>query len=255
VTIERGRDPRDSTLVAFGGSGPVHAVDLARVLEIRRVLVPVFPGVFTALGMLASDLEHHLVRAHGGALALLDAGATERVIRELLDEGRDTLAAEGYAGDQVTLELQADLRYTGQGSELTIPVAGFGLDTLAVRALEQAFAKAYAATYGYASDEPLELVNLRLIATGRRPHRLEVAFVRPTTTETDAVTTRAVAFARGAPPVDTPVVRRTAVPRDPRPGPLIVESYDSTVVVPPGCAVQADDQGNVLIDVPPEARG
>jgi N-methylhydantoinase A len=255
VTIERGRDPRDSTLVAFGGSGPVHAVDLARVLEIRRILVPVFPGVFTALGMLASDLEHHLVRAHGGALALLDAGATERVIRELLDEGRDTLAAEGYGGDQVTLELQADLRYTGQGSELTIPVAGFGLDTLAVRALEQAFAKAYAATYGYANDEPLELVNLRLIATGRRPHRLEVAFVRPTTTETDAVTTRAVAFARGAPPVDTPVVRRPAVARDPRPGPLIVESYDSTVVVPPGCAVQADDQGNVLIDVPPEARG
>ena len=255
VTIERGRDPRDSTLVAFGGSGPVHAVDLARALEIGRVLVPVSPGVFTALGMLASDLEHHLVRAHGGPLARLDNAATARVIGELLEEGRRTLAAEGYEGNRVTLELQADLRYLGQGSELTIPVPGLGLEPMAVRALEQAFAKAYAATYGYASDEPLELVNLRLIATGHRAHRLEVAGVRATAAEAGIGQSRTVAFTRGAAPVLTAVKTRGTVTGDAQPGPLIVESYDSTVVVPPGCTLRADDHGNLLIDVQTNVGG
>jgi N-methylhydantoinase A len=120
VTIERGRDPRDFTLVAFGGSGPVHAVDLARALEIPRVLVPVAPGVFTAVGMLASDVEHHFVRAHAAPLARLEVERANRAVDAMAEEARATLDTEGYAEAQIHLDFGCDLRYAGQASELTI---------------------------------------------------------------------------------------------------------------------------------------
>jgi N-methylhydantoinase A len=144
----------------------------------------------------------------------------------------------------------ADLRYFGQGSELTVPVPGGRFGPGTVDALRRAFAAEYTATYGYASEEPLELVNLRLVATGRRPHRLDVA--RVTASSGHGVTAagrRPVHFTRGDGPVDTPVVGREAVGAAPVPGPLVVESYDSTVVVPPGAAVHADPQGILVIEL------
>src|SRR6185503_5395816 len=158
VTIERGRDPRDFTLVAFGGSGPVHAVDVARALEIRRVLVPISPGVFTAVGMLASDLQHHFVRAHAGALATLDRRAAASVLADMAREARVMLESEGYTADAITLAFAADLRYEGQGSELTVPLPDEGVGTAAIATLSARFRAEYATTYGYATDEPLELV-------------------------------------------------------------------------------------------------
>jgi N-methylhydantoinase A len=103
--------------VAFGGSGPVHAGDVARALDIRRVLVPVSPGVFTAVGMLASDVEHHFVRAAGGALDDLVLERANARLDEMTGEALATLAQEGYPRDQVRLDCQADLRYVGQSSE------------------------------------------------------------------------------------------------------------------------------------------
>jgi N-methylhydantoinase A len=200
VTIERGRDPRDYALVAFGGSGPVHAVDLARALEIPRVLVPLSPGVFTAVGMLASDLQHHFVRAHAGVLGRLDL---ERA--ELEVEARAALDAEGYPPSRTLLEFQADLRYQGQGSELTVALPGRRLDAAAVGALGEAFRAAYAAAYGYATDEDVELVNLRLVATGLVPARLDLRTTRAGTRTAPRAGRRGVAFERGVVPVDTPV--------------------------------------------------
>ena len=102
VTIERGRDPRDFTLVAFGGSGPAHACDVAAALDIRRVLVPVAPGVFTAVGMLASDVTHHFVRAAGGALEdTATLGRARTALDELSAEALATLAGEGYPRERV----------------------------------------------------------------------------------------------------------------------------------------------------------
>ena len=248
VTIERGRDPRDFTLVAFGGSGPVHACDVAAALDVRRVLVPVSPGVFTAVGMLASDVEHHFVRAAGGLLA--DAATLARArerLDEILAEARATLAAEGYASAHVRMEAQADLRYAGQASELVIPIPGARLDADRLGALRQAFDGEYTATYGYASDEPLELVNVRVVATGVREHRLDFRALTVGGPPATAARRRPVHFTRGAPAIDTAVVGRAAIGPAPTPGPLIVEEYDSTVVVPPGAAVQRDAFGNLLI--------
>jgi N-methylhydantoinase A len=245
VTIERGRDPRDFTLVAFGGSGPVHACDVAAALDIRRVLVPVSPGVFTAVGMLASDVEHHFVRATGGLLE--DAGARARArarLDELRAEALATLAAEGYAGAQVRLQEQADLRYAGQGSELVIAIPEGGLREDALR---EAFAREYSTTYGHASDEPLELVNVRVVATGVREHRLDFRELTVVGGLASEVRRRAVHARRDAPAVDTPVIARTAIGSTPTRGPLVVEEYDATVVVPAEAAVHRDAVGTLRI--------
>jgi N-methylhydantoinase A len=266
VTIERGRDPRDFTLVAFGGSGPVHACDVAAALDIRRVLIPVRPGVFTAVGMLASDVEHHFVRAVGGLLAdeaTLARGRTR--LAELRGEALATLAAEGYPEDRARLLIQADLRYAGQGAELVVPIPDGALDAPRPEALRAAFQREYAVTYGHVSDEALELVNVRIVATGVRERLVKMGGLdgppippersgRPGAAggaprSGDAVTahTRAVHFVRGAAAVDTPIVARDAIGEAPRPGPVIVESYDSTVVVPPGATIQRDAFGSLRI--------
>ena len=244
VTIERGRDPRDYTLVAFGGSGPVHAVDVARALEIRRVLVPISPGVFTAVGMLASDLEHHFVRAHAGTLASVDPRAATSALTEMARDARAMLASEGYAAEATRLAFAADLRYEGQGSELTVALPGEIFDDAAVAALTDGFRAEYATSYGYATEEPLELVNFRLVATGVRGNRLD--FRSLTVAARPAVASRRpVVFARGAKPTDTPVQPRESV--DKLDGPAIIEAYDSTIVLPPGCTAATDGGGNLLI--------
>jgi N-methylhydantoinase A len=197
--------------------------------------------------MLASDLEHHFVRASASPLAMLDLDAVNARLDQMTREARATLAAEGYDGDAVHLTVQADLRYVGQGSELTVPVPTVPLDAAAAVALEEAFAREYAATYGAATGEAVELVNVRLVATGVRRHRLDLGAVKATTTSRLDADVRAVSFRRGAARVETPVVGRGAIDTVPRRGPLVVESYDSTVVVPPDCDVAADAGGNLLI--------
>jgi N-methylhydantoinase A len=247
VTIERGRDPRDFTLVAFGGSGPVHAVDLARALEIPRVLVPVAPGVFTAVGMLASDVEHHFVRAHPALLARLAPEAANRALEEMAAEARAALREEGYPDAQMRLVFGVDLRYAGQASELTILLPGGRLDGAGLAALLAAFSTEYRATYGYATHEPLELVNLRLVAAGLRPDRLDFRAVRVTARAgAPSGARRPVAFMRGGAPLDTPVLPREALGAGLR-GPAVIESYDSTVVLPPGATAALDPCGNMVI--------
>ena len=248
VTIERGRDPRDFTLVAFGGSGPVHAWDVAAALEIPRVLVPVSPGVFTAVGMLASDVEHHFVRAAGGLLG--DAMALDRArarLAELRGEAVATLAAEGYDEARTRVEAQADLRYAGQASELIVPIPGGALDAARLGALRDAFRTEYEATYGYASDEELELVNVRVVARGLSAERLDFRAVGVADEPSGAARSRPVCFGRGRRAVDTPVIGRADIGSTPRPGPLVVESYDSTVVVPPDATVARDAFGNLVL--------
>jgi len=250
VTIERGRDPRDFTLVAFGGSGPVHAMDVARALDIGRALVPVSPGVFTAVGMLASDIEHHFVRAHAGVLSALDCGAANARLEDMAAEAGVALLAEGYPQGDAGLEFQADLRYLGQASELTIALPGGRFVAPGLAELRAAFNREYAATYGYATDEDVELVNVRLIATGRRPRKLDFRDIRVAPRDGAGPTRRPVSFDRRGGFVDTPVLPRETVGAAPLHGPAIIESYDSTVVVPPGAQVQADAAGNLLINAP-----
>ena len=250
VTIERGRDPRDFTLVAFGGSGPVHAIDVAAALDIGRAVVPVSPGVFTAIGMLASDIEHHFVRAQADRLSTLDLDAANARLDEMASEAQAAMAAEGYPQGGVRLEFQADLRYLGQASELSITLPGGRFTAAQLDELRAAFNREYAATYGYATDEDVELVNVRLIAVGRRPLKLDFRHIRVEPRPGAGPARRHVSFDRRGGFVDTPVLPREAIGGAAIDGPAIIESYDSTVVVPPGARVQADAAGHLLITVP-----
>ncbi len=255
VTVERGRDPRDMTLIAFGGGGPVHAVDVARLLGIRRVIAPVMAGVFCSAGMLAADAGHDFLRAVLRRLEGSDPAALEAIAESLRHQGRVSLAAEGYPESTVEFTLRADLRYVGQSSELTVPLRGKRFDAPTLVALRDDFQRTYRDTFGYANDEPLELVNLRLSARGRREERLDFARIRMGGTAlAGAGGHRMVSFSRTEAPVSTEVIARGDMPTTPITGPLIVESYDTTVVVPPRVLARADAIGNIILDLPDDAH-
>ena len=238
VSSERGRDPRRFTLVAFGGGGPVHAASLAGMLGITRIVVPAFPGVFSALGLLFSDVEHHLVQTHFRRLSDLEPDALERLLEGLVQQGRDLLRAEGYEDRQQQFQRQADLSYVGQTSELTVSAPDGPITAQKQSELGEAFEREHERTYYYRSDEPLQLVNVRVIARGlsdeaRVPERLKVSAVA----STGSSTRREAYFGPDHGWRNVPVLGRADVNTTPRKGPVLVEEYDSTVVVPPDWTV------------------
>ena len=255
VTVERGRDPRDMTLIAFGGGGPVHAVDVARLLGIRRVIAPVMAGVFCSAGMLAADAGHDFLRAVLRRLEGCDPAALEAIAESLRHQGRVSLAAEGYPESTVEFTLKADLRYVGQSSELTVPLRGNRFDAPTLVALRDDFQRTYRDTFGYSNDEPLELVNLRLSARGRREERLDFARIKMGGAALAGTGgRRMVSFSRTDAPVSTEIIARGDMPTTPVAGPLIVESYDTTVIVPPRVLARADTVGNIILDLPEDAH-
>ena len=251
VTVERGKDPRRMSLMAFGGGGPLHAADVATLLGIRLVIIAPVSGVFSAAGMLTADVEHSFVRPVFRPLDGVDIATVQATIAELMTEGRAALDAEGYAADQIELRIAADLRYFGQSSDLTVRfgVGNFDDNTRSNAAAE--FHALYADTFGYSNDEPVELVNVRLTARGLAPGRLDFARF-----DLDAQATagtsgeRSVSFKRGEPSVAVPVIARSAVAEIPMIGPLIVESYDTTIVVPPLFTIRMGIAGCLVMELP-----
>jgi N-methylhydantoinase A len=213
------------------------------------VLVPVLPGVFTAVGMLASDVEHHFVRSAATRLDRADFDAINTLLGEMAGEGRSRLAAEGYDAGAMRLQFLADVRFLGQGSELSVPLPGGALSPADLQELAEAFATEYRRTYGHAEDDPLELVNLRLIATGLRSDRLAFEDLGAASLSgwVDGGR-RPVYLSREDGLRDVEVLDRAAV-GDELKGPVIVESYDSTVLIPEGCRAQCDKIGNILIEI------
>ncbi len=250
VTVERGRDPRDFALMCFGGAGALHAIDIARALEIRRVLVPELPGVFTAVGMLASDVEHHFVQAHAAALDGLDIDAMNHALANISRQAMAVLAEEGYDEDASEIRLLADLRYVKQSSEITVPLSASRVTPIVIEQLTSDFVAAYRRAYGYASAETPELVNLRAVAIGCRPTRLEFGDLRVTAPPAPGVgASRPVSFARDTATVETPVIDRTEITANPMSGPAIIETYESTIPVPPDARARRDDIGNIVIEL------
>jgi N-methylhydantoinase A len=229
-------------------------VSVARILGIRRVIAPIMAGVFCSAGMLAADAEHNFVKAILCPLTSCDLEALTRELITLGDQGLTVLASEGYGTEAATVVYAADVRYLGQSSELTVTMAGDRFDAQAVAQLASDFNALYQQTFGYCSDEPLELVNLRVSARGRSAHRLEFAQCEVDGTALQGTRgERLVSFDADLPPVTTAVLPRAEIGSAPVPGPLIIESYDTTIVVPPGCHAHADSIGNIIIDIS-EAR-
>ncbi len=245
VTVERGRDPRDLTLVAIGGNGAIHAPDVARDLGIGRVVVPPLAGVFSAVGMLASDLEQIALTTVTRRLDDLTAPDLEGIGRDLVADVTRRLAADGFHGARVMLAWEADLRHEGQASELTVPLDALDLEQMAAR-----FVAEYFKTYGYRDESAIELVKLRLIGRGLRKERLDFAHMRiEARAGAASARSRRIFFARGAAGIDTEVVPRSAVSASPRRGPLVIEEFDATIVVPPDATVSQDAMGNIVVDL------
>lgn len=251
VSSQRGRDPRKFTLFAFGGSGPVHAAGLARELEIGRIVVPRAPGFFSAFGLLAADLEHHAVRTFMRRTATLDLAelgaafaALERRCRA--DLGRDDLQAE-----QIQVERWVEMRYVGQAFELPVAAPLGDLEQHHVATFEQDFHSIHERTYGHRTDNVMEIVNLRVIC--RAPIEASAPTSPPPVPATNGRSApRHVRPAYFGPEwglCETPVVRREHLTSEAARGPIIVEEYDATVVVPPGCSAARDHLGNIVIEV------
>jgi N-methylhydantoinase A len=170
ITVSRGIDPREFSLLAFGGAGPLHAVALAEELDIPRIVVPANPGVLSAWGMLHTDTRHDLVQNFFVPLAALDGAQLEDAVADLFERGRALLAADGVDDAAVELVPAADLRYVGQEYTVTVPWARDEQPAEVVAALAGRFAEAHLERYGHNNPgEDVECVNLRVTALGRIP--------------------------------------------------------------------------------------
>jgi len=247
VTTYRGRDPRDFALCAFGGSGPVHGAEMARMLGIRRVVVPPAAGLFSAFGLLHSKIEHQLVRTFLRSAETPNLEALRDAVAELRATVREVLVQEGYDTGAIAVAVSADVRYTGQGYELSIPLRGETIDERTLHDLIDRFGDEHLRSYGHRSVEAtVEIVNLRAVATLTDDHGLAAA------TETGAGETitesRPAYFGPELGVHDTPVVNRHALTAAPRSGPLVVEEYDATCVVPPDFSVRLDTVDNLILE-------
>jgi len=243
VSSERGRDPREYALFAFGGNGPVFAAGMARALEMTRVVVPPAPGLFSAFGLLYSEVEHHYVRTWRRPARGLETVELAEAFGRLEDEARGQLAAEGFTTAAVRIRRSADCRYQGQSFELTVPVT-------ASVTIEEAFAREHERTYGHraGADEPVEIVSLRVVGQGlsdrpRVPERVQIGRGAGT-----LGSSRRVYFGPRDGWIVTPVLARGDL-ATPREGPAIVEEYDATCVVPPGARARLDVSGNIVMEV------
>jgi len=249
VSTERGRDPREFSLFAFGGNGPLFAAGMARSLGVGRVVVPPSAGLFSSFGLLYADVEHHYSRTFRRLLRKADLGEIERAWGELGRQAMAQLAAEGFSGANAQLRRSAALHYHGQSYELTVPVPDGPIDRAMTAHLEEAFGKEHEKTYGHRAgpDEPVELVSIQTVGQGVRAGSGVPERVKPSRAELVPSPPRRAYFG-DAGWIETPVLRRSDL-TGVRNGPLIVEEYDATCVVPPGAAASLDAGGNIVITV------
>jgi N-methylhydantoinase A len=247
VSVERGYDPREFALVAFGGAGPVHAARLAEELAIGEVIIPPIPGGFSALGLVASDLRRDYVRTFYTTLDTADVPALAAAYRALEAAARAMLERAEVPAARRELARAADLRYPRQAYELTVPVPEGPLTAESLRRLAMDFHDKHRMTYGHASgDEPVQLVNIRVSAVGRLDALdLGRAAAGPARGKS---ATRPVYFKETGLAACDVVPRELLGPGSERPGPVVVESMDTTVVVPPGWRLRVDPRGFILLE-------
>lgn len=246
ITVERGIDPRQFALVAFGGAGPVHAVFLAKELSIPQVVVPFSPGTFSAWGMLHTNIRHDLVQSFYHPVTGVQADQLESIFNQIEAEGRDILRGERVGEAAMQFVRTADMRYVGQEYFVNIPLPE-RVSPADYEALPERFHAAYLARYGHSNpEEAIEFVNLRVSAIGKLPRRTLQAATTGGSRLVEPASRRQVVFGREA--WDTGVFDRTGlVPGDCFAGPAIIEEASCTTVIPPGFDAAVDAYGNIII--------
>jgi N-methylhydantoinase A len=254
VSIERGRDPRELTLVAFGGSGPVHGCRLAQALGIPRVILPAAAGVTAAIGLLAAEVKFDVARTYQRRIEAIDTAFLDGMFAEMEAQAAEIVRDASVAGE-VAIVRSAELRYVGQGYELTVPVPSGALDAAALARVRAAFDEVYAARYGYANPgEGVEAVTWKLSAVGGTP-RVSLAKISSGAGDARKGMRRAY-FPETSGYVDCPLYDRYRLaPGATLAGPGIVEERESTTVLPPGVVASVDEYATLVVRVagiPPE---
>lgn len=246
---EKGRDPRRFTLIAFGGAGPVHACDLARLLKIRRVLVPLGAGVASALGFLVAPPATDLVRSLVGRLERLDWAKVAGLYAEMVAEARDLLIGAGADPDQIIYKPAADMRYVGQGFEIPVPMPSLSPGKADIAAIMESFLAAYRERFGRALDGlPVEALTWRLAASAPGRDIAMEGAQKAEAGEAKRGTRRALFEGHGW--SDCAVYDRYRLaPGASFLGPALVEERESTCVIPPGAQVSVDRHLNLVIEL------
>ena len=251
-TVQKGHDPREFSLVAFGGAGPLHGVDVARDLGIPEVIIPPYPGITSAAGLLTTDLKYDAIRTEFQVSSNADG---ERLTRdfETMQAGLvDQFKADGLEAGAVTYQRSGDVRFVGQGYELRVPVADGPVDDASLANIFKAFESIHTAEYGHVfEDNPIEIVNIRVTGGGQMP-KIELPTQSPGGKLDDALLEEAQCYFRldGEQQImATPLYERNKLPVDQTfEGPAIVLQKDTTTVIPPGAKATAQAGGNLLIE-------
>ncbi|MGX1097739.1 hydantoinase/oxoprolinase family protein [Amorphus sp. MBR-141] len=244
VSVERGHDPQEFVMIAFGGAGPIHAMALASELGIPRVIIPPAPGAFSALGLVATDLKRDYSRTLYADLATVELARLAEGVAAMEAEGTAMLEAAKMPAGQRQLQRFADVRYRRQAYELTVPMADGPITADTVALLAEAFHRRHEQTYGHSNaSEPVQIVNIRVTALGKRP---ALTLAQPGRAEAARAATREVWFPSiGF--VATKVLWREGLAEGAAiDGPAIIESLESTVVVPPGWSARVDASGFLI---------
>ena len=250
VSSQRGYDIRDFTLVAFGGGGPMHAGRIALDLGIPSLLIPFAPGVTSALGLLMSDVKHDYVRSKLAPLKELDLGEANHLFSQLIEQARAELRSEGFQDNEMELQPFLDLRYAGQGYELTVPSPMPPLKAADIDLMRQRFDSQHEQAHGHkAESEPVELVSLRLVSVGLVP-QAKFSPVKPTGKKLEAarIGERKIFFGREHGTLNCRIYSRDALePAHKIAGPAVIEQMDTTTVIHPEQEAVVDSYRNMIV--------
>lgn len=253
-TMERGVDPRDCVLAAYGGAGPLHADEIARSLGISTVVIPPYAGVLSSLGLLSSDVRHDYVRPWtGGLLPDASPAALESAFSKLTEEAASEMSSAGVMQKNIRHDRALGLRYVGQGYEISVSIPPSKITAASLKAALEAFHKRHSQLYRHASpSEPVELVSIGLasVASVRRPKLLRRATAR-SQRPPKHIGTRRMAFGRKPQAVNCKVYRREQLKVGHAiQGPAVIEQFDATTFVSPGSRASVDPFGNLILRVP-----
>jgi N-methylhydantoinase A len=248
ISTMRGHDLRDFMLLAFGGAGPVHAGRIARDLGMAGVIVPLYPGVFSAIGLLMSDVEHDYVRSQLTPLSEIAPAAVNGMFEQLAAQALDELRGDGFAPDRIRVARSLDMRYAGQGYEIAVACPAAPLEAADLQQLRGAFDRQHKAMFGHmAPDEPVEIVSYRVRGAGLVPPVTLSRFDRAGTTSADARRElRRVRF--DGEELDCPVYQRERLDVGLElAGPAILDQFDCTTVICPGQIARVDEWKNLIV--------
>jgi len=247
---ERGKDPRRMPMFAFGGAGPVHGYRVAEILRLPALISPVGAGVGSTFGLLAAPLAFDFVRSAYSRLDELDWQFANGLLDEMAREGRKVLQSSGLGSKDVSYQRTADMRYVGQGHEVSVPLPDGVLSSQHLPQIGRAFEETYKSLYGRKGpDVPLEIINWRVVASGPRP-TMELKFSRKEALRTDARKgSRRAYFPEPGGYVDAAVYNRSALKSGQRfTGPAIVEERESTLIIGPRGRARVDERLNVVVE-------